>query len=148
MAKVIRRFFGQQNEPASSITIVLDGCDEAFRTDFRIWAELLKDLSSAQGRGQGQDLPRVRVLMFGRPDVVSALNEGLDRSVPLLPILSSQVESGIVRQVEHGVKKSPRLSKVPKKLQKEIIESLAHRANGMFLWVRSETLPMICRTVC
>ena len=133
--RLLQSFFEQEDSVQSSFILVLDGCDEAFREDFRALAGLMKPLDSAPFKRQGR--PGVKVVMFGRPDMVDIVEEEIERDVPVIEVATSVIEGDIAFYIQNKIQSSRTLKGLPSEIKTQMIGKLTSRAEGMFLWVRS-----------
>jgi tetratricopeptide (TPR) repeat protein len=72
--------------------------------------------------------------MIGRPQIIDDINEALETSVPTIHVDWRKNSEDIVHYVESSIRKSKVLSRTPKSLQEEIVETLTKNAKGMFIW--------------
>ncbi|KAK6437297.1 hypothetical protein LTR95_006512 [Oleoguttula sp. CCFEE 5521] len=118
------------SENEGTAYILLDGLDEAFNEDRLTLFELLKDVLEA-----GSD-SRLKIAMLGRPQVIYDIIDNLEEEPPSILIDATKNGGDIAHYVEASIKKKRALSKVSKKLQATIVETLTSKAGGMFMWVK------------
>ncbi|OQO02620.1 hypothetical protein B0A48_12148 [Cryoendolithus antarcticus] len=118
------------SENEGTAYILLDGLDEAFTEDRLTLFELLEDVLEA-----GSD-SRLKIAMLGRPQVIYDIIDKLEEEPPSILIDATKNGGDIAHYVEASIEKKRALSKVSKKLQATIVETLTSKAGGMFMWVK------------
>ena len=73
--------------------------------------------------------------MIGRPQIIDDINEALGIPVPTIHVDWRKNSEDIINYVQTSIRKSKVLSRAPKYLQDEIVETLGRNAQGMFMWV-------------
>lgn len=73
--------------------------------------------------------------MVGRLQIIDDIEETLEGPVPKIYVNRRKNNKDIVDYVRNRIKKSKVLRDVKKDLQDEIVETVAEKANGMFMWV-------------
>jgi hypothetical protein len=88
-----------------------------------------------QGFVQAVDLanPPLRLLFVGRSAITEELEDALGAPPPMVEVSYDRNSDDIKRFIDVRVAKSPKLRRLPKRIQEEIINKL--NANGFFLWV-------------
>lgn len=76
----------------------------------------------------------IHIIMIGRHNIIDDVEETLGESVPQININKSKNKKDIVDYIRDRIITSKVLKVVEKKLQEEILETVAEKANGMFMW--------------
>lgn len=76
----------------------------------------------------------IHIVIAGRPHIIDDIEETLGESIPRININKSKNKKDIVDYIRDRIITSKVLKTVEKKLQEEILETVAEKANGMFMW--------------
>ena len=112
--------------------MVFDGLDEALDEDRREFLELLGDLLGTDEEGI---IPRIQVLLIGRPDLNWDIEDALDSQIPFISVSPIKTSKDIEGYIQKSIAKTKILGKVTRDIKEEVAARLKEGANGMFLWV-------------
>lgn len=130
--KLYLEFFIDGADTASSLYIVLDGIDEAYEHERKMFLELLKDLK----RQPADRLPRIQLAMVGRPQLLDELTEALENEyLSTIDVTGEKTSKDIVQYILTSIRKSKILKLVSQDVKNQIVEKLSSGAQGMFIWV-------------
>ncbi|PGG99276.1 hypothetical protein AJ79_08582 [Helicocarpus griseus UAMH5409] len=122
-------YFVKEGGLESIIYIVLDAIDEAYAAERQSMLNLMKDIYNVPGSF------RVRIIMFGRPQLTGPVSEALEKEVPTIHVVENKNSADIISHIEHNIRKSNILRRISTKLKSEMLTKLSCGAQGMFLWV-------------
>lgn len=125
-------YFIKNDKVDSKVYLVLDGVDEALESERQTFLELLVDLKEATLSSSRSS--SIHLVMVGRPQIIDDINEALQGSIPTIHVDWRKNNQDIIDYVKASIKKSKVLRATKKDLQEEIVETLAEKANGMFMW--------------
>lgn len=129
--KLFLDFFCKQN--LGNVTyIVIDGLDEALGDDRRSFLELLGDQQRAKDE---PTVPRIQIVMIGRPDLNWDIEEAIGTQLPMISVSPMKTSKDIEGYIEKSIAKTKILGKVTSDIRENVASRLKEGANGMFLWV-------------
>jgi tetratricopeptide (TPR) repeat protein len=137
-------FYMSTQGAGSSAFIVIDALDEAPLDTRRKLLDLLKVLVN-QGPGNRTTIPRLKVAIFGRPDIKD------DMEFPRQKFVNVNAQKNRKDINDHILSRLPLVRvlkdmkpKARTKFAKEIRDTILQRADGMFFWAKL-VLDQICR---
>ncbi|KAK6345274.1 hypothetical protein TWF718_007199 [Orbilia javanica] len=110
--------------------IILDGVDEAQRSQLKAFLGLLWEICAEENQIKGQ----INFLMVGRWDIDWYVEEIFESPVPCVDVLPEKNSEDIKKFISDALKNNRNLKKTSPELQKEILDTLTIGAEGMFLW--------------
>lgn len=131
--------FNNSTLTSKPLFIVVDGLDEATPDDQEMWLRLVRNL--VELRRNGTQLPRIQVLLLGRPDlrdIISNTWRRTNTSPQIIDIRSSvskvDIERFISKGVSEGVSLLARMNPGPaRQLEKEITTRVSNSSDGLFI---------------
>ena len=132
-------FFGSQQNADSASFIVIDGLDEAPKSQQKLFLELLKSLEDYRSLG-GSKRPRLNFVIISRPELQDTIAYVWESRTIFIEVSAAKNRADIEAYINVGMRKVRALKnpRIPnrEKLRDDIINSLREGANGMFLWVK------------
>ena len=125
-------FFVRGGDLDSSVYLILDGVDEAYDAERKVFLELLNDLKTYQS-----DKPtRIQLAMVGRPQLLDELAQALEEDyLPTIHVNGDKTSNDIIQYIQTSIHKSKTLKLISQDLKDQVVATLSQNAQGMFIWV-------------
>lgn len=131
-------FFGSAQYRDNSTVIVIDGLDEAPKTERESLLRLLRDLEDSPDPASRA---RIQIALVGRPELRDDIFSAWDQRIIFIEVSAMKNTADIASYIKSRIPrvkilKNVHLSPATRaELRKEIDDKLTEGANGMFLWV-------------